>query len=527
MSYIDGLASGLNTTEIIQGLMQVEAIPKTLLENKVKTVQAGLDGYASIRTKISAVRTASEAIGSALDWNPLTATSSNTDAVTASATSGAPAGAMAFTVVNLATAMQRSSADTFTGYGADLGGRTIAIAKGGYTLQSTATTLGDLLDEINADTALGVRASTIQVTPGEHRIVLTSKETGAANAFTAVGTGWGNGFSVTANAEDAVLDVGGITVTRPTNTINDLVDGTTITLKAETTSPVTVNVARDVDAITEKVKALVDAVNSALAEMKLRTGYDAETNQRASLTGDATVRQLSQSLTQAFTAPVYASSLSSVGLAGVELQRDGTIAFDETKFKAAYDKDPAAVERLFTDGASSDSPDLTYTYASWRAQPGTYAVEVTNTAGVYTATIDGETAEVTVNGDGTLKVAMDTLHNRLGGLSVTVSGVLPADGATQTIGSITYDPGAGQRLSTMSNRALDPVDGLLTSAEDARKRRIDDIEKQVDAWELRLEKRELGLRRQYTAMETMLSQLSNQGQWMSSQISGLQASNQA
>ena len=80
-----------------------------------------------------------------------------------------------------------------------------------------------------------------------------------------------------------------------------------------------------------------------------------------------------------------------------------------------------------------------------------------------------------------------------------------------------------KRASTATNRALDSVDGQLTSAEEARKNRIRDINKQVDAWELRLEKRELALRRQYTALESMLGQLSNQAQWMSGQLAGLQA----
>lgn len=527
MSYIDGLASGLNTTDIINQLMQVEAIPKVLLENKAKTVQAGLDAFASIRTKVSGVRTAADALHSTASWKGLTATSSNTDAVAVAATSGTPGGSATFSVVSLATAMQRSSADTFASGDADLAGRTLSITSGAHTFSSTATTLDDLVAEINADDVLGVRASTIQVRPGEHQLVLTAADTGADNDFTVASSGWSNGFAVTRAASDAVLDYGGITVTRPTNTISDLVDGVTFTLKAETTDPVTVDVRRDVDGITKKVKALVDALNGAVDEMKLRTGYDAERNQRSSLTGDATVRQLSTLMTTAAVDPVNASSLGSLGLAGIELTREGRFTFDETKFEEAFQADPAAVERLFVAGASTTSDDLTWTYAGWRAQPGTYAVEVTKDAGgTYTATIDGESAEVTVNHDGSLKLAMSATHARLGGLSLTLSDTAAAglvDGVATAVGSVTYDPGAARRLSTVANRALDAVDGLLTSAEDSRKNRIKDINRQVEAWELRLEKRELNLRRQYTALESMMGQLANQGQWLAGQLGGLQA----
>lgn len=524
MSYIDGMASGLNTTDIIRQLMQVEAIPQTLLKSKATSIQAGVDAYASIRTKVTAVRTAAEALHSATSgWRPLAATSSDEGAVSVSAGSGVPGGALSFNVTQLATAMQRSSADTFAGLDADLGGRTIAITRGGQTLESTATTLKDLVAEINADETLGVRASTIQVTPGQYRMVLTSTETGADNAFSTVSTGWSNGFVVGTAAQDAQLDVGGISVTRSSNTISDLIDGATITLTATTTSPVTVEVTRDASSLATKVKALVDAVNGALGEIKLRTGYNAETNQRSSLTGDATSRQLTQMVTSALGGSVAGSALGSVGLAGVELKRDGTFAFDEAAFTAAYEKDPDGVQALFTDGGSTTG-HVSYTSAGWRAAAGSYDVVVTNDGGTYTATIDGVAADVNVGEDGSLRVAIAGSHGRLGGLTVQVAAAgLPADGDSATVGTIDYQPGAAKRLSSVTNRALDLVDGLLTTAEESRKARVKDIERQVEAWELRLEKRELGLRRQYTALETMLGQLSNQSQWLAGQLSGLAA----
>jgi flagellar hook-associated protein 2 len=524
VSYIDGLASGLDTTSIINSLMQVEAIPKTLLESKATSIKAGLDSYASIRAKITAVRTAADALSSATGWSPLTASSSNSDIVAASAGTGTPGGSVTFSVVSLASAMQRSSADTFAGLDADLAGRTLSLTSGDHTFDSSATTLSGLVEEINADTELGVRATALQVSPGSYRLVLTAKETGIDNAFSASSSGWSNGFAVTAAAADATLDVGGITVTRPTNTISDLVAGATFTLKGVSTTPVTVSVERDTKAISTKVEKLVTALNGAIDEIKLRTGYDPETRTRSSLTGDPTARSVAQRLTQAVIAEVGGASLGSVGLAGVELGRDGKFTFDAAKFEKAYQADPAAVQRVFVEGGTATG-GVTYESAGWRAQTGTYSVVVTESSGVYTAKIDGQDAAVTVNDDGSLKVAMDPLHARLGGLSVQVAvGSLPV-GATTEVGKVTYSPGAAKRLVSMSNRTTDSIDGTLTSAEDARKARIKDIERQVGAWELRLEKRETALRRQYTALETMMGQLANQSTWLSGQLSGLAANN--
>jgi flagellar hook-associated protein 2 len=525
MSYIDGLATGLNTTEIIKAMMDVESIPKVLMEQRRSTVQAGLDAYSSIRTKTSSLRTAAEALTSTSAWRGLSATSSDTSAVAVSAGSGAAAGSVSFTVVSLATAMVRSSADTFAGLDAELGGRTITLTKGGHTLETTATTLGDLIDEINADTELGVRASALQVTSGQYRLVLTSTDTGTANGFSAVSAGgWHNGFVVTTEAQDAVLDVGGITVTRSSNTFSDLLDGATITLKATTTGPVTVNVARDVSGIASKVKALVDALNGAIGEIKLRTAYDAENNRRSSLTGDATVRSLAQSLTSAVIGVVDGNPFGSVGLVGVELRRDGTFAFDEAKFRAAYERDPAAVEALFAPNATP-SEGIGYVASGWRTQAGTHSIELRNVEGTWTARIGGEDATVTVNDDGSLRLAVVATNPRLGGMTVTVNATLAASATDEltVVGEIGYAPGAARRLVTATNRALDAVDGTLTTAEQSRTNRIRDLNRQIEAFDVRLAKREARLRQQYTALESLMGQLGNQATWLSGQIAGLTA----
>lgn len=519
MSYIDGLASGLDTTSIIRQLMQVESIPKTRLQERAEIAKAGLDAYATVRSKVSSVRTAANELDSSSDWRGLTATSSNPDAVSVSAGTGAPGTPLSFTVESLAQSMQQSSSDTFAGLDAALDGRTVSITDADGTTHDfdTAGTLGELVTQIN-DAGIGVAASTLQVTSGEHRLILTADDTGVDKAFSVTGTGWTDPFGITRSATDAQLDVGGITVTRSTNTIDDLIEGATITLHAETTSEVTVDVERDVAGISEKVAAMVDAVNGALADIDGLTDFDPETNERSILTGDSTVRTVAQRLTSAITGAVGQSALGTPGLAGVELQRDGTITFDEEAFAAAYESDPAAVERLFVDGAETTG-DLTYVRAGWRAQPGSYDVVVTdNGDGTFAATIDGESADVTVNDDGSLRVTMSSIHERLGGLTVEV-----AAGQTGAVGTVDYEPGAAKRLTTATNRALDAVNGQLTTAEQSRENRIRDIDRQIEAWDVRLDKREAGLRRQYTALESMLGQLQNQSQWLTSQLAGLQA----
>jgi flagellar hook-associated protein 2 len=222
VSYIDGLATGLDTTSIIKSLMQLEARPKVLLQQRAQTTKAGLDAFASIRTKTSAVRTAADALATPTAWRALTATSSNPDAVSVTAGSGATTGTLSFSVTQLAAAEVRTSADTFGGLDASLDGRTLTIGAGDTTLhldghQPPRPGRRDQRRRrprragIHHPGAAGSSTSWCSPPP----------RPGAANGFTVTGEGgWQIPFTTVTVGRDAILDVGGITVTRPSNTID-------------------------------------------------------------------------------------------------------------------------------------------------------------------------------------------------------------------------------------------------------------------------------------------------------------------
>jgi flagellar hook-associated protein 2 len=65
---------------------------------------------------------------------------------------------------------------------------------------------------------------------------------------------------------------------------------------------------------------------------------------------------------------------------GITSKSDGTLSFDRTKFLAAVEADPAAVERLFARGGSGSTGSVTYGNAIDTTVPGTYAVNVTTAA---------------------------------------------------------------------------------------------------------------------------------------------------
>ena len=109
---VDGLVSGLNTTDLINQLMSIEAQSQNRLKQQQADEQSTIKLYQTLNSKLSAVQTAAKALNTPSSWQTMKATSSDTAAVSATAGAGALGGSLSFTVENLATAHSVVSAGT-------------------------------------------------------------------------------------------------------------------------------------------------------------------------------------------------------------------------------------------------------------------------------------------------------------------------------------------------------------------------------------------------------------------------------
>ena len=98
---LDGLASGLDTTALISSVMQVEAIPQTMLKYKSQDLQSMVSALQGLNSKVAALATQATAAAKpgALDLNAATTSS---DKVTATTTAAGKAGSIDFQVDKLA-----------------------------------------------------------------------------------------------------------------------------------------------------------------------------------------------------------------------------------------------------------------------------------------------------------------------------------------------------------------------------------------------------------------------------------------
>lgn len=363
---LNGLSSGLDTGTMIAQLMALERQGRTKLEYRQANTQARTDALADVTTKLNTLKFRAQDFKFGSLWAPQqTVDVSDATKISATRTGGAGVGATSIEVLALASSSQRTF--SFTSPGADetwtFGSANVNITSG--------MTLDEAVQAINGQPDTGV----IAVNAGG-KLVVSSTTTGAGSAFA-----W-SGASLSQDSEKAGTDAqyrvdGGALQTASTNTINTAVPGVDITLRAITSSPVSVTVgapSADRTQIAAKLKSFVEAYNSVVETVRNLTTDKKVTNpsssleaRRGSLYGDGQLRQIESTLRNAVSSALEGltnADLDSLGKIGITtgaasptINRDalaGKLVFDEAKFNAAFTANPTDVRKLLggVDGVS-------------------------------------------------------------------------------------------------------------------------------------------------------------------------------
>lgn len=439
MASVDGLVSGMDTTAVIQQLLQLERMPQVRLEQKQKAYEAKVAAYQSVNTKLLALQSAADALTKTDTWSAFKVSSSTTS-VSGTATSSALSGSYTFEVVALAKAHSELSSYVFTSTAeqAAAPSTTITITKDDGSAPMAVDTgdgsLATVVANINAANG-GVKAAAVQVAEGQYRLSLTSTTTGVSSSFSVTGLDQATQDLVV--GADAVLGMGtptllgpppvyDITIRSASNTFTDVLPGVTFTVsKLES---VTLDVAADSGGIATKVQAMVTAANAVLDEIAKQTAFDTTTSSKSPLTGDSTVRSLQQRLLS------MGAGYGNVTLAdaGIEVTKEGRFEFTAATFEAAYTADPAATAALFRPGgamAATDPAGVTFLSAGDRTVPGAYALDVTRTAAKAVVSVsgtvtNGDTFSVRVPGGDPIVVTAsgDTLETMVAKINAAITG---------------------------------------------------------------------------------------------------------
>jgi len=350
---IGGLVSGLDTATIINQLMQLEAQPQTRLRAKVTTEQNALTALQALNTKLAALAAKAGDLSKMTAWSASTATSDN-EHVTATTKAGAAAGSLTFSVVRHATATRDSyeTMSTLSATGVGPAG-TVSITHDDGTTESFDAGDGSLqaiAAGINSgSTKLSATLVHVDTQNGEpiYRLSVSSKTTGSTSGFTIGDATFLGGVRAGGIVgTDAEIQLPGevTTLKSATNTFDNLMPGVDVTLGSKATGDVTITVAPDTAALRDKVKAVVEAVNVAVADIDKLTNYDAATKKAGLVAGDGTLRSVRDQLLRSVIGGVDGTSLAEVG---IEVDRYGKLTFDAGAFDAAYAKNPTGTADLF------------------------------------------------------------------------------------------------------------------------------------------------------------------------------------
>jgi len=454
-------STNLDVNSIVSQLMTVERQPLAKLDTKEVSYQAKLTAYGSIKGAVASFQTAVQGLNSSSKFQAVKATPSDATVFSASASSIAVAGSYSLEVTKLAQAQklvaagQASStaaisdgtATTVTfDFGAISGGTltngvysgaTFTSSGGGtksITIDGTNNTLQGMRDAINA-AKMGVTATIINdgsaITP--YRLSLSSDNSGISNSLK-ITTSGGDGtidtllahdpgglpaaqhLNQTVTAQNADFKVNGVSASKASNTVSDVIQGVTLTLSKETTTPATLTVARDTAAISSMVSAFVTAYNDLAKTLKDLSAYDAASHKGAVLQGDSTVRTLQSQLRSMLSTPIVGTSgvlttLSDVGVyvQKIELQKNGVLAFNQTKLENAIASNFSDVASLFTATGKGTDSLVGYIGATSNTKAGSYAVNVTQIAARHSVTgnaIVPATGNTIASGT-TISVALD------------------------------------------------------------------------------------------------------------------------
>lgn len=376
---IDGLVSGLKTTDLINSLMSVEGVPQTLLKNKLTSTNSFISSLQTINSLVQTLATKAKDAAKATSLDVFTATSSST-AVTATTGANATAGSVTFSVGATASAQVGVTAAMST-WSAAAEPLTLVGADGTKTTVTPAS--GSLDDTVSAINKSGAGVTATKVAAGTdaggtklYRVQLTSARTGSAGAFqvyrgttdqVAAGTATNVltevGAAIVAQAKDASVTLWAGTaaeqvVTSATNTFTDLVPGLTVTVTKPTTEAVTVGVTQDTTKAQAVASGLVDAMNAVTAYYGSNTAVTSTTSPTNGtttttagvLSGDGTTRDVVQRLTSTMSAPVGGKSPSSIG---ISITKDGDFSFDADVFQKALATDPEGTQAILSGVAAN------------------------------------------------------------------------------------------------------------------------------------------------------------------------------
>ena len=451
VDYLSSLnvGSGLNTTQIVDSLIEAEKAPREKpiqdvldkstvsiselgkLKNEInifKTTTSSLDGQTGISlsssdSSVISLTTTEDAFANEFSHQIEVSQLAASQVVEFSGFSSSSA----FVNINqldIKFGKWRNST-TFDNSVSNLENKSLSFSNNG----STAPTLSDIRDAINALTdsttgaSLGLTASIIETSTNTFSLVVKSIS-GADNAmqftsklnnsevetlkYNPSNSGIRDIGGQTVAAADSTFTLDGVSLTRDTNTITDAVSGVEFSINSTSTSAETVVAKFDetngltiINTMVEELNYLIGMINTLTA-----TGSDGEDG--GPMEGDLFLRTLKSKLASMTTTALPGFDNESIYLSnfGVKTELDGTLTVDTNTFKRYFAANPRHLSAITTSGVLTDNTSVTGTVIGDNFNPGTYTFTLDTSAG--TATLGSDNSLGNDGGSGAVRYSSVT-----------------------------------------------------------------------------------------------------------------------
>jgi len=368
-----GAGSGMDVKQLALDLVDAEKAPrKEMLDKKIATSKAEITGYGGMMFVMSELKKKFAELDDGFDFAGLTVKNSQSGAFEVETSASAQPAQHDIAVTQVARPQRSLSATGF----ADKNSSVISgsdfnlmltvgdAAAVNITIPSNSTLEGakDAINSAKAGITAQVIDSGVVGATDRYKIMITGQP-GSANAFSLASgnsalqfdtdfiTSDGDPASTLQLATDAVVQVDGISYTRSTNTVSDIIPGVTLNLMTPTSGAAVIQLARDTSNLKTKLQDMITAFNDVKSFVSMATDPKSDDPDfGASLVGNSAVKGIFSKMKQMiFGTASGNTNLNVRGLRdlGVKMQDDGTLYLDEKTFTskstAYYDE---AVEML-------------------------------------------------------------------------------------------------------------------------------------------------------------------------------------
>lgn len=417
-----GIGSGLDVAGLAEQLVAAEGQPaRSRLDRKEAGEQASLSALGTFKGALTDFQSTLPGLRDGQAFQALNVSADVEDYVTAAVSQDAQPGSFNVDVRQLAQA-QRLTSDNFGSDKEPLGSGTLTFQFGRYDSETKRfivnpdrpvqliviapgnNTLRGIREAVDS-AGIGIRASLINGGDGFY-LVLSSQVTGVDNSIRLTvsdddGTdtdlfglsrlaynpdalpGQGANLNETIAAQDALIDIDGITVAKGSNTITDVMAGISFDLHAVSEGTQThFDLTRDDAGIVEGIEAFIKSYNEFIQTISSLTGYDPEAGKAGPLAGDASIRAIANQLRTRIGSTFEATNFTYTSLSsiGITTERDGSLKLDAVKLQDALATDRQQVARIFVKTGNTTDPHIRYLGAGDNTAMGIHEVFISQLA---------------------------------------------------------------------------------------------------------------------------------------------------